>query len=136
MTAGVVALSDRSGWTLVVAERTRQITDEGHSCGDDDRYTRGELYSAAKAYLMALDNRINPPRGWPWPDSAWKPRDRASNLVRAGALLLAEADRLARAGHSQGARAVRREATNVAAGLTRLLAASTTRPMSDSKECP
>lgn len=34
--------------------------------------------------------------GWPWADEWWKPKDRRADLVRAGALILAEIDRIDR----------------------------------------
>jgi hypothetical protein len=36
------------------------------------------------------------PMGWPWDATWWKPKDRRSNLIRAGALMLAEKERLGR----------------------------------------
>lgn len=115
------------GWTLIVAERTRQIVEEQHSLAGDDEYVRGELRAAARCYILAQDRRTTPPRDWPWTPADWKPRDRASNLLRAAALLLAEADRLARAGHLPAAEAARTEARYLGFGLTKLLAASTAR---------
>lgn len=42
--------------------------------------------------------RVKPPDGWPWAPEWWKPsNDPVANLVRAGALIAAELDRLARA---------------------------------------
>lgn len=122
------------GWTLIVAERTRQIVEERHTLAGDDEYVRGELRAAARCYILAQDRRAMPPRGWPWPATSWKPRDRASNLRRAGALLLAEGDRLARAGHLAAAEAARTEARYLGFGLSKLLAASTTRSSTDGKE--
>lgn len=37
------------------------------------------------------------PRGWPWGSSWWKPKDPRRDLVRAGALILAEIERIDRA---------------------------------------
>lgn len=125
--------TDSSGWTLIVAERARQITDEGWLPHLDDRHANGELRTAAECYRLAVDDRMPLPSKWPWSPDWWKPRDRASNLRRSGALLLAEADRLTRAGRPASAETVRAEARAIAEGLTRLLAASTTRPTSS---CP
>lgn len=38
----------------------------------------------------------DPPEDWPWADLHWKPRSFERDLVRAGALLAAELDRLNR----------------------------------------
>jgi hypothetical protein len=35
-------------------------------------------------------------RYWPWEDKWWKPKDRRRDLVRAGALIVAEIERLDR----------------------------------------
>lgn len=37
------------------------------------------------------------PWGWPWDASWWKPNARRRNLVKAGALILAEIERIDRA---------------------------------------
>lgn len=128
MTAPTV--TEPVGWTLIIGERCRQLEVEGYRSDRDDTYTAGQLAKAARCYLsMAADARnVGPPAGWPWPRDAWKPRDRPSNLIRAGALLLAEADRLARAGRRAQAEAVRRNAKAIAEGLTRLLTAPPARP--------
>ena len=36
------------------------------------------------------------PDDWPWSDKWWKPKDKIRDLVRAGALIAAEIDRLQR----------------------------------------
>lgn len=36
------------------------------------------------------------PEGWPWDDVWWKPKDPRTNLVKAGALILAEIERMDR----------------------------------------
>jgi len=87
--AGSTAMRD------VVEERQRQITKEGFSKELDDEYELGELRSAAAAYVTQTDP-YPLPADWPWPAAWWKPRDTRSNLVRAGALILAEIERLDR----------------------------------------
>lgn len=43
------------------------------------------------------DGTARPLEGWPWRDEDWKPsNDRVANLVKAGALIAAEIDRLQR----------------------------------------
>jgi len=74
----------------VQAERRRQIEVEGWSPQDDDKQTDSEIAHAAACY--ALNNAAV----WPYSISWWKPTDRRRNLVKAGALILAEIERLDR----------------------------------------
>lgn len=86
------------GAILISDERTRQIVVEGWSYSHDDEHQDGELLKAAICYLNAANRNHRPscPPTWPWDASWWKPKDRISNLVRAGALIAAEIDRLKR----------------------------------------
>jgi hypothetical protein len=82
----------------VLAERKRQIEAECWTPQHDDEHGNGEMAKAAACY--ALGSQGWPQRGvnfWPWDASWWKPRDHRSNLVKAGALILAEIERLDRA---------------------------------------
>lgn len=84
----------------VLAERQRQVTAEGWTPGHDDEYEHGELADAAGCYALSselFDCAGEPPRPWPWPDEWWKPTNRRRDLVKAGALILAEIERLDRA---------------------------------------
>lgn len=78
-----------TGIELIEQERTRQIEVEGH---DNDRikYAGNELEQAASAYE---NNRVSL---WPWGLESWKPTpdDPVRQLVKAGALYQAEADRI------------------------------------------
>lgn len=78
---------------LIAAERSRQVDGEGFSTRRDDDYTAGELALAASCY--AAGHRV----GWPWGPDWWKPtpHDRTRDLVKAGALIVAEIERLQRA---------------------------------------
>jgi hypothetical protein len=81
----------------IVAERVRQQTDEGRTPDWDDRHTTGGLARAAACYALAAGaarDYVN--RFWPWGTKAWKPADPMRNLEKAGALILAEMERLAR----------------------------------------
>lgn len=71
-------------------ERHRQIR-IGNTTDIDDSYENGELVHAAICYESENGT------GWPWAANSWKPKSREENLLRAGALYLAEADRAARA---------------------------------------
>lgn len=84
----------------VLAERKRQVSAEGWTPGHDDEYEHGELADAAGCYALSselFDCAGEPPRPWPWPDEWWKPTNRRRDLVKAGALILAEIERLDRA---------------------------------------
>lgn len=83
----------------VLVERERQIKNEGHTAEKDDSYTGSELVKAAGCYLIYSDaypNKGQPPELWPWAKAAWKPTNYRHDLVRAGALILAELDRIDR----------------------------------------
>lgn len=86
----------------VLKERQRQITVEGRTTDGDDNYTRHELEYAAVCYAHPnppryADPRVVTPIGWPWIGAWWKPKDRRSNLVRAGALIQAAIEVIDRA---------------------------------------
>lgn len=87
-----------NGIELIAAERARQISDDGWTAGHDDRHIGRELALAARTYLSrAIDPNENPAY-WPWDATWWKPStDPVRNLVKAGALIAAEIDRLQRA---------------------------------------
>ena len=95
-----------NGVQLIAAERTRQIEDEKFTSGHDDGHRRGELAAAGACYAILgscysshgfKGGKIEPPRQWPYDDADWKPSDDpVRNLVRAGALIAAEIDRLQR----------------------------------------
>lgn len=83
----------------IQAERARQINVEGWTAEHDDKHRDGEMLRAAVLYLWHGTDKGAPlqaggtPVSWPWEDKWWKPKDRRRNLVRAGALCLAEAER-------------------------------------------
>jgi hypothetical protein len=94
----------------VAVERQRQIEHKGWTPEHDDQHGLGELANAAACYaathraFKAVEcvGRGYEPHTvyrdlWPWLDEWWKPSDRRNNLVRAGALILAEIERLDRA---------------------------------------
>ncbi|HHK2917525.1 TPA: hypothetical protein ACQRQK_002018 [Pseudomonas aeruginosa] len=87
-------------WLDVQAERRRQITAEGWTPEHDDLYCAAELPRAAAAYILNGAND-EAPAIWPFVAKWWKPRDSRSNYVRAGALILAEIERLDRAAHGK-----------------------------------
>lgn len=84
-------------WDAVFTERQRQVEQEGWTPEHDDQWADGELARAAACY--AHDPRpfnIVPPKDWPWDEAWWKPSDRRRDLVKAGALILAELERIDR----------------------------------------
>jgi hypothetical protein len=96
----------------IAAERARQIDAEGWTLAHDDLHGGGEMAMAAAAYAYGTalsDLRRQSVSGsysirnnrmlsdmWPWTLSWWKPKDRRRDLVRAGALIVAEIERLDR----------------------------------------
>ncbi|POW54646.1 hypothetical protein C3408_22625 [Candidatus Pantoea alvi] len=79
----------------VIAERQRQVSVEGWAPEYDDQYVNGELAKAAGCYAMLSD--LHPsPEEWPWAEEWWKPTTARRDLVKAGALILAEIERLDR----------------------------------------
>lgn len=100
-----------SGSQMIDNERTRQITSEGWSAQHDDEHADAELVEAARAYMWAALCEVKfgangqdftlLPNDWPkeWAKEWWKPSDDPiRNLVKAGALIAAEIDRLQRKG--------------------------------------
>ena len=83
------------GITDISAERKRQLVHEAWSEAHDDEHTDESLAVAAACYTMHPHEIV--PSWWPWESIWFKPRSRRENLVRAGALIAAEIDRLDRA---------------------------------------
>jgi hypothetical protein len=98
----------------IATERRRQIQGEGWTEEHDDEHDAGELAAAAACYAMNAADRLHPysqgdgasmpgeapPAGWPFDVEHWKPGgpDNAlCDLVKAGALILAEIERIYRA---------------------------------------
>lgn len=97
--------TEQDGAALIAAERKRQVSAEGWTPEHDDEHCNGEIVSAAICYAEAgsgFDLEISPSYGdqptlWPFEPSWWKPsNDLMRNLVKAGALIAAEIDRLQR----------------------------------------
>lgn len=88
----------------VLAERHRQISIEGWTPEHDDAHGDGGLASAAACYALhtePIGNVGDYLRFWPWAAEWWKPRDRRRNIVKSGALILAELERIDRARANQ-----------------------------------
>ncbi len=61
-------------------------------CGDESAADAAACYASTDR-----DLRSGVPFRWPWSSKWWKPKDRRRDLVRAGALIVAEIKRLERA---------------------------------------
>ena len=113
----------KTGIQLIAEERLRQATHESYTAEHDDTHNKRQLARAAAGYLTHYAERawvLDPvaaaalpgngpeasakyyqandaPDIWPfdWADD-WKPKDIMSDLIRAGALVAAEIDRLQR----------------------------------------
>ncbi|WP_314139979.1 hypothetical protein [Buttiauxella noackiae] len=96
--------------TDVLAERQRQITSEGWAPEHDDEHDSGEMAGAAACYARYTNARgwifksnpdgyrsENEPHDWPWSPDWWKPTNPRRDLVKAGALIIAEIERIDRA---------------------------------------
>ena len=86
------------GIKLITEERNRQIESEGWTHQHDTQYTEEQLARAACCYTMPrrwLSNYMLALL-WPWDIKWWKPSpdNRVRDLVKAGALIAAEIDRL------------------------------------------
>lgn len=86
----------------ILAERLRQIHDEGFDEDHDDQHDDDTLARAGACYAL-VDAEVDPARLadlvrelWPWERRWWKPRihEPHRNLERAGALIVAALDRV------------------------------------------
>ncbi|EPU9131529.1 hypothetical protein ACIRT2_06765 [Pseudomonas aeruginosa] len=90
-------------WLDVQAERRRQVEVEGYHGFRDSHYINYELSKAARAYIEVSWHALSgglpckKPESWPWM-AGFKWADGRTMLVKAGALILAEIERLDRAG--------------------------------------
>jgi hypothetical protein len=101
---------DVNGCQLIHQERNRQIYEEGWTAQHDDEHKYGELAAAASCYAHHANCQVrrfqpsyikNRPSDWPWDAEWWKPSAfPIRNLVKAGALIAAEIDRLHRLAQS------------------------------------
>lgn len=104
----------KTGIELIAKERKRQVSKEGWASAHDDKHRGRQLAKAAECYLAThtdptIEHRRSPHLmapcwHWPWVMDWWKPsKDPVRNLVKAGALIAAEIDRLARAARAKEA---------------------------------
>lgn len=89
-----------AGTECIRLERQRQMEVKGWTKEHDQTHDKSEILKAAVCYaLEALDKTNNDKvvigHYWPWLNSDWKPSpEPIRNLVKAGALIAAEIDRL------------------------------------------
>jgi len=102
---GAIQYADGLGFdalNLIAAERHRQVAEEGWTPKHGDLHRGGEMAMAAASYALPDQHRgccdPDAPLHWPWDAEWWKPSpdDRIRELVKAGALIAAEIDRLQR----------------------------------------
>lgn len=94
----------KTGIELIAEERKRQIEEEGWTKEHDAQHEDNVLAVAAASYAMPEGARTFMqtqggnylPIFWPFEAKWWKPcpRDRVRELVKAGALIAAEIDRI------------------------------------------
>lgn len=103
------------GTALIAEERLRQVMSEGWTAEHDDWHSTGEMAIAAACYAIPKDVREKSIWNttlleylWPFEFAYWKPAEKTKSvrkaqenriceLVKAGALIAAEIDRLQRA---------------------------------------
>lgn len=87
----------KTGIELIAEERQRQIEKEGWTHEHDDDHNDQSLLGAAVCYAeRTLMGEGRTTYNWPWDEKWFKPTDDIRNLVKAGALIAAEIDRLQR----------------------------------------
>lgn len=107
ITASVITTNNALAITDVIDERQRQQSVEGWTPDHDDEHSTGALARAAVCYASHAGNPNNKnaldyqkafsPARWPWGREWWKPTTPRRDLVKAGALIIAEIERLDRA---------------------------------------
>ena len=110
------------GAYLIAQERDRHVWDEGWTAEHDDQHPHGEMAMAGTCYARHaatcpyIDNikayrSAPPPPDWPWGPEWWKPKQPQRDLIRAGALMAAEFDRIDRRIIRDGAKILAPEGT-------------------------
>lgn len=90
-----------TGVALIAAERARQVAVEHYTPEHDAGHDSGQMARAAACYALYAGGVRTLPgtglvgEGWPWPGWRFKPGPLPlDSLVKAGALIAAEIDRL------------------------------------------
>lgn len=96
-------IMEKTGIELIAEERKAHLEKHGYALRHDiNNNAEGQLAFAAACYALPdVSREYCPWRGglplhWPWSARAWnpKPDDRVAELIKAGALIAAEIDRL------------------------------------------
>lgn len=100
-TTAAMTQGPSAGIAMIRAERARQIGVKGYTPEHDARHDGTQLARAAACYALHaagvtqigahLAGQAWP---WPWPQAGFKPGEPVDDLVKAGALIAAELDRL------------------------------------------
>lgn len=87
----------------VIAERFRQVEQEGWDTAHDDEHDAGELARAGACYAIHAGSEKGSqlPVYWRWSAEWWKPAGFRRDLVRSAALILAEGEKFDRARKSK-----------------------------------
>ncbi|MFD1557040.1 hypothetical protein ACFSHT_15675 [Paraburkholderia silviterrae] len=86
----------------VLAERARQVNEEGWTPEHDDQHEDFDMALAAIVYAeSAVGYHTSCPDTWPWSPAWFKPTAPRRDFVKAGALILAEIERLDRAAQEE-----------------------------------
>lgn len=83
----------------VAHERRRQVAEKGYSTEQDNGYLRDELVIAGIALALSSIGSVTAAESfWPhgWRERDWFDRDRRAELVKAGAMIVAEIERIDR----------------------------------------
>lgn len=92
-----------TGAELISNEYNRHFQSGERSPELDPAHANGEMMIAAACYLLHETGNVYfhpagglPPMAWPWESKWWKPAqgDRVQDLVKAGAFIAAEIDRI------------------------------------------
>jgi hypothetical protein len=117
----------KTGVELIAEERQRQVEEEGWTPEHDDEHIQGMLAVVGGLYAIPpqwrdvggpavsfdlVELMLQTPVARQW----WNPKDRMRDLVRAGALIAAEIDRLQRLNRSQDDEWPERDAGRESAG--------------------
>jgi hypothetical protein len=102
----LVVPMDSAGVAMIAMERRRQVVEKGYTDEHDDMHDKGEFVQAAACYALG-PAYVTPLYGhapsespkimWPFEAGSYRPnQSRVRALVKAGAFLAAEIDRLLR----------------------------------------
>ena len=92
-----ITIFGSTGLFDIALERKKQCFETKYTKEYDDQWTKGELATAAACYAVSTFWGFMQII-WPWAPHCWKPspKNRRHELVKAGALIAAEIDRLDR----------------------------------------